>query len=289
MDKRWGKCIAQFCECFRHLWFPKKISPIRATFIWKKVPWANWWSQNLYNLQPILTSAYIICFTCFDWSDSYLYYNLFSNNCCSHCLVDAFSAKLSFLGPLSLSLTCEEVAKAGTLVSGHFVENLVLRNWRLQRIRLSNDYCDGQISKHTPNKSVWVYIYPEKYLNIWPHTFHPFCKEVQSCVIYNLPAFANQSLHPCRLWVHFNSPLETLAKSFEFGGNYQISHYHTCTWRMGNHDSWRHHIVVITVLAEYWVTFKVYMLRDHSEQAAPCPIVLTLINDHLHQGSPQVR
>ena len=44
---------------------------------------------------------------------------------------------------------------------------------------------------------------------------------------------------------------------------------------MGNHDSWRHHIVVITVLAEYWVTFKVYMLRDHSEQAAPCPIVLS--------------
>ena len=67
--------------------------------------------------------------------------------------------------------------------------------------------------------------------------------------------------------------------------NITLSHLHR--WRMGNHDYLRHHIVVITVLAEYWVTFKVYMLRDHSEQAAPCPIVLTLINDHLHQGSPQ--
>ena len=61
------------------------------------------------------------------------------------------------------------------------------------------------MSKQTPNKSVWVYIYPEKYLNIWPHTFHPFCKEVQSCVIYNLPAFANQSLHCTRADSEFTS------------------------------------------------------------------------------------
>ena len=38
-------------------------------------------------------------------------------------MVGAFSAKLTFLG-LSLSLTGEEVARAGNLVSGNFVENL---------------------------------------------------------------------------------------------------------------------------------------------------------------------
>ena len=36
-------------------------------------------------------------------------------------MVDAFSAKLTFLGP---SLTGEEEAKAVNLVSGNFVENL---------------------------------------------------------------------------------------------------------------------------------------------------------------------